>query len=34
MTHTEHRTTWLKDGAIGLGTGVLFGVSSVAVGVR
>ncbi|TFJ86963.1 hypothetical protein NSK_002050 [Nannochloropsis salina CCMP1776] len=32
MTHNEKRQHWLKEGAIGLGTGVLYGVTSVAVG--
>ena len=30
MTHNEKRGHWLKEGAIGLGVGVLFGVSYVA----
>lgn len=32
MTHNEIRTYWLKEGAIGLGVGVLYGVTNVAVG--
>jgi hypothetical protein len=32
MTHNEKRQHWLKEGAIGLGTGVLYGVTSVLVG--
>lgn len=32
MTHNEKRQHWLKEGAIGLGTGVLYGITSVAVG--
>lgn len=27
MTHNEKRQHWLKEGAIGLGTGVLYGVT-------
>ncbi len=32
MTHNEQRGHWLKEGALGLTTGVLYGISSVAVG--
>ncbi|PRP77869.1 hypothetical protein PROFUN_08543 [Planoprotostelium fungivorum] len=32
MTHSEKRGHWLKEGAIGLFTGVLYGFTSVAVG--
>lgn len=32
MTHQEKRQHWLKEGAIALGTGTLFGITSVAVG--
>ncbi|XP_014673522.1 PREDICTED: mitochondrial arginine transporter BAC1-like [Priapulus caudatus] len=32
MTHNELRSHWLKEGAIGLGVGVLYGVTNVAVG--
>ncbi|XP_033101488.1 mitochondrial substrate carrier family protein L-like [Anneissia japonica] len=32
MTHNEERAHWLKEGAIGLGVGVLYGVTSVCVG--
>ena len=32
MTHNEKRTHWVKEGAIGLGTGILFGVTNVVVG--
>lgn len=32
MTHNEQRTHWVKEGIIGLGTGILFGVTNVAVG--
>ncbi|XP_022087227.1 mitochondrial arginine transporter BAC2-like isoform X2 [Acanthaster planci] len=32
MTHNEARTHWFKEGAIGLGVGVLYGVTSVCVG--
>ena len=32
MSHNEKRTHWLKEGAISLGTGVVFGVTVVAVG--
>mgnify|MGYP000122277999 CR=1 FL=1 len=32
MTHSETRGHWLREGAIGLGTGVLYGITSVAVG--
>lgn len=27
MTHNEKRQHWLKEGAIGLGTGVLYGIT-------
>jgi hypothetical protein len=30
MTHTERRSHWLKEGAIGLSTGILYGITSVA----
>jgi hypothetical protein len=29
MTHNFERTHWLKEGAIGMGTGILFGVTNV-----
>jgi hypothetical protein len=32
MTHNEKRTHWVKEGAIGLGTGILFGLTNVCVG--
>jgi solute carrier family 25 carnitine/acylcarnitine transporter 20/29 len=32
MTHNEKRGHWLKEGAIGLSTGILYGMTSVAVG--
>jgi hypothetical protein len=32
MTHNEKRSHWLREGAIGLGTGICFGVTVVAVG--
>ncbi|CAD5119835.1 DgyrCDS8418 [Dimorphilus gyrociliatus] len=32
MTHNEKRGHWLKEGAIGLGVGILYGTTSVAVG--
>lgn len=32
MTHNEKRTNWLKEGAIGLSVGVLYGTCSVMVG--
>lgn len=32
MTHSEKRTHWLKEGGIGLGVGVLFGVTNTCVG--
>ena len=32
MTHNERRTAWWKEGIIGLGVGVLYGTTSVAVG--
>jgi solute carrier family 25 carnitine/acylcarnitine transporter 20/29 len=32
MTHNEERTAWWKEGLIGLGVGVLYGTTSVAVG--
>lgn len=32
MTHNEKRTDWWKEGFIGLGVGVLYGTTSVAVG--
>jgi solute carrier family 25 carnitine/acylcarnitine transporter 20/29 len=32
MTHNEPRTTWLRDGLIGLGTGILYGTTSVLTG--
>jgi hypothetical protein len=34
MTHNEKRQHWLKEGAIALGTGTLYGMTSVAVGER
>jgi len=32
MTHNEERTHWIKEGAIGLGVGVCYGVTNVMVG--
>lgn len=32
MTHSEKRTVWWKEGLIGLGTGVMYGTTSVFVG--
>ena len=32
MTHNEKRTHWVKEGAIGLSTGILFGLTNVVVG--
>jgi len=32
MSHNEQRTHWLKEGAIGLGIGVIYGVTVVAIG--
>uniref|UniRef100_T1J5Q7 Mitochondrial carrier protein n=1 Tax=Strigamia maritima TaxID=126957 RepID=T1J5Q7_STRMM len=32
MTHNEERVHWIKEGAIGLGVGVLYGLTSVCVG--
>lgn len=32
MSHDELRTHWVKEGLIGLGTGVLYGITNVAVG--
>ena len=32
MTHNEERKHWMKEGAIGLGVGVLYGVSNVMAG--
>lgn len=32
MTHNEQRAHWVKEGFIGLGIGVLFGATNVAVG--
>ncbi|XP_070563411.1 mitochondrial substrate carrier family protein S-like [Ptychodera flava] len=32
MTHNEDRTHWFKEGAIGLGVGILYGTTNVAVG--
>ncbi|XP_067677827.1 mitochondrial substrate carrier family protein S-like [Haliotis asinina] len=32
MTHNEERAGWIKEGAIGLGVGVLYGVTNVCVG--
>ena len=32
MTHNEKRTTWIKEGGIGLATGVLFGLTNVVIG--
>jgi solute carrier family 25 carnitine/acylcarnitine transporter 20/29 len=32
MTHNEERAHWLKEGALGLSTGILYGLTSVAVG--
>jgi solute carrier family 25 (mitochondrial carnitine/acylcarnitine transporter), member 20/29 len=32
MTHNEKRSTWIKEGLFGLTTGVLYGLTSVAIG--
>lgn len=32
MSHNEKRTHWLKEGGIGLATGILFGITNVVVG--
>lgn len=32
MTHNEERAHWIKEGAIGLGVGVLYGVTNVCIG--
>uniref|UniRef100_A0A1I8FKP0 Transmembrane transport n=1 Tax=Macrostomum lignano TaxID=282301 RepID=A0A1I8FKP0_9PLAT len=32
MTHNEKRAHWLKEGGIGLGVGILYGVTNVVVG--
>ncbi|KAK6188766.1 hypothetical protein SNE40_004878 [Patella caerulea] len=32
MTHNEERTHWIKEGVIGLGVGVLYGLTNVCVG--
>lgn len=32
MSHNEQRTDWVKEGAIGLGIGVIYGVTVVVVG--
>lgn len=32
MTHNEKRSHWLKEGAVGLGVGVLYGLTSICVG--
>ncbi len=32
MSHNEQRAHWFKEGAIGLGTGILYGLTSVVVG--
>jgi len=32
MTHNEKRIHWIQEGLIGLGVGVLYGTTSVAVG--
>ncbi|KAJ3235598.1 hypothetical protein HDU81_000298 [Chytriomyces hyalinus] len=32
MAHSEKRAHWLKEGVIGMGTGILYGVTSVSVG--
>lgn len=32
MTHNEKRTHWVKEGGIGLATGILFGLTNVVVG--
>ena len=32
MSHNEVRSHWFKEGAIGLGTGILYGLTSVVVG--
>jgi len=32
MTHNEQRSSWLREGSIALGTGLLYGVTSVVVG--
>jgi hypothetical protein len=31
MTHNEPRSHWVREGMIGLGTGIVFGVTVVAV---
>lgn len=32
MTHNEKRSHWVKEGGIGLATGILFGLTNVVVG--
>jgi len=32
MSHNENRSHWFKEGAIGFGTGVLYGLTNVSVG--
>ncbi len=32
MTHNFERSHWFKEGAIGMGTGILYGLTSVVVG--
>jgi hypothetical protein len=32
MTHNEKRAHWVKEGGIGLATGILFGLTNVVVG--
>jgi solute carrier family 25 carnitine/acylcarnitine transporter 20/29 len=32
MTHNERRTHWFKEGLIGLGVGILYGTTNIAVG--
>ncbi|KAK7488460.1 hypothetical protein BaRGS_00020245, partial [Batillaria attramentaria] len=32
MTHNEQRAHWIREGVIGLGVGVLYGVTTVVVG--
>ena len=32
MTHNEKRSTWIRESMLGLGTGVFYGISVVAVG--
>jgi hypothetical protein len=32
MSHNELRASWIKEGTIGLGTGIFYGLTSVTVG--